>query len=102
SSMQLDEAGRGFSFRHEGPLDMRMSQDGPSAADVVNTYAAGELTRIFGLLGEERQAGRIARMIEKRRAERPFATTLDLANAIERLVGRKPQDKIHPATRVFQ
>jgi 16S rRNA (cytosine1402-N4)-methyltransferase len=102
SSMQLDEAVRGFSFRQDGPLDMRMAQAGISAADVVNTAATSDLTRIFGLLGEERHAGRIARMIEKRRAERPFERTLDLAGAIERLVGPKPGDKIHPATRVFQ
>jgi 16S rRNA (cytosine1402-N4)-methyltransferase len=102
SSMQLDEADRGFSFRHDGPLDMRMSRSGPSAADVVNTFKVGDLIRIFGLLGEERQASRIARMIEKRRAERPFETTRDLAGAIEKLIGRGPQDKIHPATRAFQ
>jgi 16S rRNA (cytosine1402-N4)-methyltransferase len=102
SSMQLDEAERGFSFRHEGPLDMRMARAGLSAADVVNRLKAGDLARIFGLLGEERHAGRIARMIEKRRAERPFQTTTDLAHAIESLVGRNPREKIHPATRVFQ
>jgi len=102
SSMQIDEGARGFSFRHDGPLDMRMAQSGPSAADVVNNFKAGDLTRIFGLLGEERHAGRIARMIEKRRATRPFVRTLDLADAIELSVGRKPQDRIHPATRVFQ
>lgn len=102
SSMQLDEAERGFSFRHDGPLDMRMAQAGASAADIVNRAGVSDLTRIFGLLGEERHAGRIARMIEKRRAERPFLRTRDLADAIERLVGRKPGDRIHPATRVFQ
>ena len=102
SSMQIDEAGRGFSFRADGPLDMRMAQSGPSAADIVNRFKAGDLTRIFGLLGEERHAGRIARMIEKRRDSRPFERTLDLADAIETHVGRKPGDKIHPATRVFQ
>lgn len=102
SSMQLDEAGRGFSFRHDGPLDMRMAQDGVTAADVVNRYKAGDLARIFGFLGEERHAGRIARMIEKRRAERAFERTRDLAEAIEKLIGRGPKDKIHPATRVFQ
>ena len=102
SSMQLDEAGRGFSFRQDGPLDMRMAQAGPSAADVVNNFKAGDLTRIFGILGEERHAGRIARMIEKRRADRAFATTGDLARAIEALVGNNPKEKIHPATRVFQ
>ncbi len=102
SSMQLDEAERGFSFRFRGPLDMRMARSGQSAADIVNGYKVGDLTRIIGLLGEERQASRIARMIEKRRAEKPFETTSDLAAAIERLIGRKPTDKIHPATRTFQ
>jgi 16S rRNA (cytosine1402-N4)-methyltransferase len=102
SSMQLDEAERGFSFRHDGPLDMRMAQAGPTAADVVNSFKASDLTRIFGILGEERHAGRIARMIERRRAGRPFTTTRDLAQAIEALVGNNPKEKIHPATRVFQ
>lgn len=102
SSMQLDQAERGFSFRADGPLDMRMAQAGLSAADVVNTYKVGDLTRIIGILGEERHASRIARMIEARRAKRPFERTLDLADAIETHVGRKPGDRIHPATRTFQ
>lgn len=102
SSMQLDEAGRGFSFRHDGPLDMRMEQDGPDAADIVNRFKVGDLARIFSFYGEERHAGRIARMIEKRRAIKPFERTRDLAEAIESVVGRKPGDKIHPATRAFQ
>ncbi|BCH24095.1 16S rRNA (cytosine(1402)-N(4))-methyltransferase RsmH [Mesorhizobium sp. L-8-3] len=102
SSMQLDQAERGFSFRADGPLDMRMAQSGPSAADVVNRFKAGDLARIFGFLGEERHAGRIARMIEKRRETKPFARTLELADAIETFIGRNPKDKIHPATRVFQ
>ncbi|MEJ6784331.1 16S rRNA (cytosine(1402)-N(4))-methyltransferase RsmH [Aminobacter sp. Piv2-1] len=102
SSMQLDQAERGFSFRADGPLDMRMAQAGPSAADVVNRFKAGDLARIFGFLGEERHAGRIARMIESRREKRPFERTLDLADAIETHIGRSPKDKIHPATRVFQ
>ena len=102
SSMQLDQAERGFSFRNDGPLDMRMAQSGASAADIVNRFKSGDLTRIFGLLGEERHAGRIARMIEKRRDTRPFERTLDLADAIETHIGRRPGDKIHPATRVFQ
>jgi len=102
SSMQIDEAERGFSFRFDGPLDMRMAKAGPSAADIVNRFKSTDLARIFGLLGEERHAGRIARMIEKRREKRPFERTLDLADAIETHVGRKPGDKIHPATRVFQ
>jgi 16S rRNA (cytosine1402-N4)-methyltransferase len=102
SSMQLDQAERGFSFRADGPLDMRMARAGMTAADVVNRFKAGDLARIFGFLGEERHAGRIARMIEKRAAIRPFTRTRDLAEAIEALVGRNPKDKIHPATRVFQ
>ncbi|SMF71619.1 16S rRNA (cytosine1402-N4)-methyltransferase [Xaviernesmea oryzae] len=102
SSMQIDEAERGFSFQKNGPLDMRMSKDGVSAADVVNRAKASDLTRIFGFLGEEKQAGRIARAIEKRRASQPFATTRDLANLIETVNPRKAKDKIHPATRVFQ
>ena len=102
SSMQLDEAGRGFSFRGDGPLDMRMAQEGPSAADVVNGLKVGDLARIFGFLGEEKQAGRIARAIEARRAREPFATTRDLAGLIETVTPRRAKDKIHPATRVFQ
>ncbi|WP_022711357.1 16S rRNA (cytosine(1402)-N(4))-methyltransferase RsmH [Pseudochrobactrum sp. AO18b] len=102
SSMQIDEADRGFSFQKDGPLDMRMSSQGLSAADVVNQYKMGDLARIFNFLGEERHAGRIARMIEKRRESEPFSRTRDLANAIEMLVGRHPKDRIHPATRVFQ
>ncbi|WP_274424426.1 16S rRNA (cytosine(1402)-N(4))-methyltransferase RsmH [Chelativorans sp. YIM 93263] len=102
SSMQLDEAERGFSFRREGPLDMRMGRQGISAADVVNRFKIGDMARIFGMLGEERHAGRVARAIEKRRAEKPYETTSDLAETVERVVGRKRTDTIHPATRVFQ
>ena len=102
SSMQVDQADRGFSFRADGPLDMRMAQAGLSAADVVNRFKAADLARIFGLLGEERHAGRIARMIERRRSGKPFLRTTDLAQAIADLVGFPPREKIHPATRVFQ
>jgi len=102
SSMQLDEAERGFSFRQDGPLDMRMDGSGVTAAEVVNSMRPGDLARIFGLLGEERHAGRVARMIERRRKERPFLRTKDLADAIEALLGRRPGDPIHPATRSFQ
>ena len=102
SSMQIDEAERGFSFQKNGPLDMRMSGAGVSAADVVNRAKVGDLIRIFGFLGEENQAGRIARAIEKRRAEEPFRTTRDLAGLIETVTPRKAKDRIHPATRVFQ
>lgn len=102
SSMQIDEADRGFSFQRNGPLDMRMSSSGVSAADVVNRAKAGDMARIFGFLGEEKQAGRIARAIEKRRLSEPFVTTRDLVNLIESVNPRKAKDKIHPATRVFQ
>jgi len=102
SSMQLDEADRGFSFARNGPLDMRMSASGVSAADIVNRARTGDLIRIFSLLGEERRAGRIARGIKERRIERPFATTRDLAGLIERVCPRREKDRIHPATRVFQ
>ncbi|WP_127522866.1 16S rRNA (cytosine(1402)-N(4))-methyltransferase RsmH [Mesorhizobium sp. Z1-4] len=102
SSMQIDEAERGFSFRADGPLDMRMSGRGLSAADVVNTFKAGDIARILGIYGEERQAGRIARMIERKREERPFTRTEQLAHAIEAVLGRNPKEKIDPATRTFQ
>lgn len=102
SSMQLDEAERGFSFQKNGPLDMRMSAAGVSAADVVNRAKVADMIRIFAFLGEEKQASRIAHAIEKRRAERPFETTRDLAGLIEIVTPRKAKDKIHPATRVFQ
>ncbi|OPB31313.1 16S rRNA (cytosine(1402)-N(4))-methyltransferase RsmH [Bartonella sp. AR 15-3] len=102
SSMQLDEAERGFSFQKDGPLDMRMAQTGFTAADVVNYLKVDDLAQLFKTLGEERYAVRIARMIEKRRCIRPFLRTIDLAHAIEALIGRKPGNHIHPATRVFQ
>jgi len=101
SSMQIDQAGRGFSFLKDGPLDMRMSEKGFTAADVVNHMKSGDLARIFNFLGEERHAGRIARMIEARRQKKPFTRTGDLAQAIEALVKRRP-GAVHPATRVFQ
>lgn len=102
SSMQIDDAERGFSFQNDGPLDMRMSQQGPTAADVVNRLKPNDLARIFYLFGEERHAGRIARMLQEQRQQQPFLTTLQLSRAIEKLIGRKPGDHIHPATRVFQ
>lgn len=104
SSMQLDQAERGFSFRNDGPLDMRMdagSGDTPSAADVVNTYEPRDLAQIFKVLGEERQAKRIANAIVRRREDEPFTRTADLADLVSRIIGGKPQ-RIHPATRVFQ
>ncbi|WP_455475032.1 16S rRNA (cytosine(1402)-N(4))-methyltransferase RsmH [Bartonella sp. B30(2025)] len=102
SSMQIDDAERGFSFQKDGPLDMRMAQTGFTASEVVNNLKVNELAKIFKILGEERYANRIARMIEQRRSVRPFLRTGDLAHAIETLVGRSPKDRIHPATRVFQ
>jgi len=102
SSFQLDTAARGFSFGKEGPLDMRMGQDGVTAADIVNTASAEELARIIWTLGEERQSRRIARAIVDARAERPIETTGQLAAVIEKAVGRRPAERIHPATRTFQ
>jgi len=101
SSPQLDDAGRGFSFQREGPLDMRMDRSrGLTAAALVNESGADRLEEIFRTLGEEPNARRIARAIVERRAERPFETTSDLALFVERLVGRRGPH--HPATRVFQ
>lgn len=102
SSMQIDAAERGFSFQKTGPLDMRMSNSGPTAADVVNQLSHGELAHIFKFLGEERQAGRIAGAILKRRSTQPLVTTADLADTVTAIIPRKAKDRIHPATRVFQ
>jgi 16S rRNA (cytosine1402-N4)-methyltransferase len=102
SSMQLDEAERGFSFMREGPLDMRMSQEGLSAAEIVNQYEPERLAHIFRTLGEERRAMTIARAIDKARSQRPLETTLQLAETIEKALGRKPGARTHPATRAFQ
>ena len=101
SSMQLDQAGRGFSFRLDGPLDMRMAQSGPTAADVVARASEGDLADIIYLLGEERQSRRIARAIVADRQEAPFTTTRALADLVGRVVRSKPGE-IHPATRTFQ
>jgi len=101
SSMQLDQAERGFSFAKDGPLDMRMEQAGPSAADVVNHADEAELADIIFRLGEERQSRRIARAIVAARAEKPFERTLELAAVVAKVV-RKSADGIHPATRTFQ
>ncbi|HEY8594012.1 MAG TPA: 16S rRNA (cytosine(1402)-N(4))-methyltransferase RsmH [Devosiaceae bacterium] len=101
SSMQLDEAGRGFSFLREGPLDMRMSGEGTSAADLVNTLDEKALADLLFALGEERKSRRIAQAIISERASDPISTTSRLASIIEKAIGRKPGD-IHPATRSFQ
>lgn len=102
SSMQLDEAERGFSFMRDGPLDMRMGGDVPSAADIVNTAEQAELARIFWVYGEERESRRVASFIVRRRAERPFERTLDLAEVVERALGGRRGAKVHPATKTFQ
>ncbi|MGI6334312.1 MAG: 16S rRNA (cytosine(1402)-N(4))-methyltransferase RsmH [Saccharofermentanales bacterium] len=104
SSWQFDQAGRGFGYRQEGPLDMRMDRDsGQTAADVVNTYSEKELTRIFRQYGEERHAGKIARAIVNRRADTPFVTTTDLAEVVRQAMpAGSRQEAQHPARRVFQ
>ena len=101
SSPQLDEAGRGFSFLREGPLDMRMDRSWAlSAADIVNSESVERLEEIFRELGEEPQSRRIARAIVKEREKRKFETPVEFADFIERVVGRRGAH--HPATRVFQ
>ena len=102
SSMQIDQAERGFSFQKDGPLDMRMGGEGPSAADVVNGYDESELARIIAVYGEEKRARAVARAIVKAREEAELHRTLELADLVAKVIGRKPQDKIHPATRTFQ
>jgi 16S rRNA (cytosine1402-N4)-methyltransferase len=102
SSMQLDEADRGFSFMAEGPLDMRMERTGPTAADLVNEMAERDLADVIFAYGEERQSRRIARAIVKARESRPIATTRELANLVERALGRRHDEDRHPATRTFQ
>lgn len=102
SSMQLDLAERGFSFQKDGPLDMRMSQDGPSAADLVNGSSEEELADILYLFGEERASRRIARAIVEARSREPFTTTLQLAAIIARQLPRPKPHESHPATRSFQ
>ena len=99
SSMQLDQAERGFAFSHDGPLDMRMSQTGESAADFLNTADADQIADVLYLYGEERQSRRVARAIV---AARPLETTGDLARVVRKALGHKPHDKKDPATRSFQ
>jgi 16S rRNA (cytosine1402-N4)-methyltransferase len=102
SSMQLDLGERGFSFQRDGPLDMRMSRSGPTAADLVNTSEQRELARIFREYGEERMASRIARTIVEARSREPIATTLQLRDAVVKATGPRHQERKDPATRVFQ
>ena len=101
SSMQVDQPARGFSFRADGPLDMRMGGEGPSAADVVNRFAVADLARIIAVLGEEKRARAVARAIAAARERAPIATTLELARIVAGAVGRTTPG-IDPATRTFQ
>lgn len=105
SSMQLDDAARGFSFRFDGPLDMRMSKgvDGaPSAADILNTFDERRIADILFRLGDERRSRHIAGAIVRRRTERPFTRTLELADLVAGVLGRRHDDDRHPATLTFQ
>lgn len=99
SSMQLDQAERGFAFSADGPLDMRMSQDGESAADFLNTADEAAIADVIYRYGEERQSRRVARAIV---AARPLETTGELARVVRSALGHKPHDKKDPATRTFQ
>lgn len=101
SSPQVDDASRGFSFRADGPLDMRMGEDGPTAADIVNTLPEEDLARIIRDLGEERMARRVAHAIAEARRREPIRRTLQLADIVRRVVP-KSRDGIDPATRTFQ
>jgi 16S rRNA (cytosine1402-N4)-methyltransferase len=101
SSMQLDQAARGFSFRLAGPLDMRMGHAGPTAADVIATASERDLADIIYLFGEERHSRGVARAIVAARKEAPITTTQALADIVARVVRSKPNE-IHPATRTFQ
>src|SRR6185437_2791332 len=101
SSMQLDEAARGFSFRLGGPLDMRMSQHGPTAADVIARASEADLANIIYIFGEERHSRGVARAIVAARKQAPITTTRALADLVAKVVRSRPGD-IHPATRTFQ
>ena len=102
SSMQLDLAERGFSFQKDGPLDMRMSQSGPSAADLVNEGEEGYIADVLYNFGEEHASRRIARAIVEARAKSPFVSTLQLAEVVAKCLPRPKPGQSHPATRSFQ
>jgi 16S rRNA (cytosine1402-N4)-methyltransferase len=102
SSMQIDQAERGFSFQKDGPLDMRMGDSGTTAAELVNTATTEQIADILYNYGEERASRRIAKMIVARREEAPFERTLELAGVIERCLPRSKPGQSHPATRSFQ
>ena len=99
SSMQLDQAERGFSFQADGPLDMRMAQEGPSAADFLNTADEGEIADVLYQYGDEPKSRRVARAIV---AARPLTRTGELATVVRKALGHRPHDKKDPATRTFQ
>lgn len=102
SSMQLDQPERGFSFQHDGPLDMRMARHGPSAADVVNGFEEERLANIIYELGEERRSRAIARAIVRQRSEAPLTRTRELADLVLGVFHGRKEDGKHPATRTFQ
>ncbi|HEY8334759.1 MAG TPA: 16S rRNA (cytosine(1402)-N(4))-methyltransferase RsmH [Tardiphaga sp.] len=101
SSMQIDQAKRGFSFRFSGPLDMRMGHDGPTAADVVAKASEADLANIIYIFGEERHSRAVAKAIVAARKEAPISTTDELVAVVSKVVWAKPGE-IHPATRTFQ
>lgn len=100
SSHQLDAGDRGFSFRFDGPLDMRMGESGATAADLVNGWDEARLRQLFWDLGEEKSSRKITAWIVEAREKKAFETTLELADGIEKLLGRR--GRTHPATKVFQ
>jgi 16S rRNA (cytosine1402-N4)-methyltransferase len=104
SSLQLDRSDRGFSFRHDAPLDMRMDQSsGETVADLLNDLSEEEIARIIFEYGEEKRSRRIARwIVEKREAGEPIKTTLELSSLVARAVGHRKGEHVHPATRTFQ
>src|SRR6056297_4347013 len=102
SSMQLDQAQRGFSFQKDGPLDLRMSQEGTTAAEIVNTADEADLADILFLYGEERASRRIARAIVRARTEAPIVTTAQLTAIVEKCLPRPKPGQAHPAARSFQ
>ena len=102
SSMQIDNADRGFSFKNDGPLDMRMEKIGKSAEDIVNQTDEKTLNDIIYTLGEEKKARKIANAIVNYRKDRSITTTLELANIVRSAIGNNPKLKIDPATKTFQ
>ena len=102
SSMQIDQAERGFSFQKDGPLDMRMSQSGTSAAELVNTASEADLADVLFQYGEERASRRIAKSIVQARKSAPVLTTAHLVSIIEETMPKQKPGQAHPATRSFQ